>query len=1630
MARQKSWKRLQGLLVMMALATNMAEAQMVSVAPLVGEWRYSHVRCAETTHGFTSDAAAEAHGANHHYGSCGDASIIWSGPWGTPEERTYGTCGSWNTYPRFQLGFENINVRHSRVRFCESRYSNGVVDSFAIYRRRDVTCPAGFRASGTVCIANTNEEQPGKGPGRECPNNGSNPINSATGNKYQHEVDIEPAPGGPGFARHYNSYQVLMPGSLEPGLPANWRHSYSRNIHWRSGGVVTAVLSRPDGRAWNFSRDSQGAWRSDSDVPGRLEADMDEDDFIGWRYHTATNQVEHYNGAGQLEQITDSSGLLIRLHYDHGRLAEVADRYGHRLQLEYYSEHHDHSGWLAAVTGPDSTRWDYDYDDNGNLVSVTYPGEGGHRPVRRYHYNEPEHTDDTDLPHALTGITLETGQRFSSYRYDPQGRAVSSEHGSMQANLTRIAYHADGTRTVTDALGQERLYQYIRRVGVSRVTSISAPCQQCGSQGQQHQYDTQGRLTRRIDFRGTDTRFRYEDPHRPDLETWRSEAVGRPEQRTLSTEWHPQWRSPVRRAEPLRLTRWHYQGDPGVQCGGYPGALCRMEQWATRDANGVQGFAATPDGEPRITRWQYVPVSGGSAAAGKVLSVDGPRDDVTDITYYQYDHQRGYLIATVNSLGHRTEYQDHDAWGRPQRSVDINGLVTRSDYHPRGWLLRQQVGETELRFEYDEAGQRTAVVDATGSVTRFEYDDARRLVGIRDAQGNRLRFTLNPLGERVEEWVEDAAGTRLSGLTREYDQLNRLKTLLDGEGNATRYEYDSAGNPSLISSPEGRITAFQYDALNRLQSTIDALQGVALFQYQGNDRTRLVRDPNQAETRYEYDGLDNLRQLHSADTGVTQHAYDPVGNRLRSTDARGITVLYQYDALNRLTQIRYPDSDHDANLIYDEGVYGNGRLTTIQEQRSRLNLGYDIRGNLQTQVSELGQARLEVGYEHDAANRLVGLRYPSGVRIEYRRNAEGKIEEISAFLPDGEPVTLATDMRYQPFGDLIFLRHGNGQTLRREHNGAGQLIRHQEGSLYDLVFGYDRDGNLISRTAPYAAGLVERYNYDGLNRLIRAEGGFGLIEYRYDAVGNRLEQTRQQGVQVAEHTLYIYQSASNRLTRAGNLNYQYDPAGNPVVIGALQYDYDDRGRLAAVRQGDELVAEYGYNLLGQRLSKTLPGMDEEVADWHRAQAAEAEADAGRLAAELMALELDQASQWAAKQAALNVAEQRDQAAGQWLQQAETQRAQSERHLEEAAQRSDAANIQQQRADSALASRSADWYGWLINWWYDLQASRHQWEATRLDAEAASLESQASELLQQATISEQQASLATAEAEHYRHMAEQHAAALADLGATRDQKTAELADAMDRAAYHLAMAEQPDQNGRQLYFAYNQAGLLIGEYSAKGNPIREYIYRDMIPIALLVYNNGRSRPDIGWYHVDQLGTPQAVTGTNGEILWRARYHPFGEVDILTSHIVQPLRFPGQYHDEETGLYYNYFRYYDPGIGRYLRSDPIGLIGGMNTYSYVMSRPLDHMDIYGLRPMKDVRRPDGKPLVHSCEKVCYTEFAAASLLTGGVGSVISRYVVKESMFGVSSLYHASNANSIYGIFDLGRCLKECEKRDVCL
>jgi RHS repeat-associated protein len=153
----------------------------------------------------------------------------------------------------------------------------------------------------------------------------------------------------------------------------------------------------------------------------------------------------------------------------------------------------------------------------------------------------------------------------------------------------------------------------------------------------------------------------------------------------------------------------------------------------------------------------------------------------------------------------------------------------------------------------------------------------------------------------------------------------------------------------------------------------------------------------------------------------------------------------------------------------------------------------------------------------------------------------------------------------------------------------------------------------------------------------------------------------------------------------------------------------------------------------------------------------------------------------------------------------------------------------------------------------------------------------------------------------------------------------------------------DVGGVTTVFHYDFSGNIIAESDYLGIMKYEYLYVNEGRMALVDFSTG----SVYHYLNNYLGTPIIITNDAGEVVWEADYKPFGEAYVSpNSEIVNNFRFAGQYYDSETGLHYNYFRYYHPKTGRYLRADPIGLAGGINIFTYSLNNPISNIDPWGL------------------------------------------------------------------------------------
>ena len=149
------------------------------------------------------------------------------------------------------------------------------------------------------------------------------------------------------------------------------------------------------------------------------------------------------------------------------------------------------------------------------------------------------------------------------------------------------------------------------------------------------------------------------------------------------------------------------------------------------------------------------------------------------------------------------------------------------------------------------------------------------------------------------------------------------------------------------------------------------------------------------------------------------------------------------------------------------------------------------------------------------------------------------------------------------------------------------------------------------------------------------------------------------------------------------------------------------------------------------------------------------------------------------------------------------------------------------------------------------------------------------------------------------------------------------------------------DGGTTVFVYSSVtGQLLEEYNKQTKVKRDYIYAEGKLIAFIENNI------LVYVITDHLNAPQMLLDSTGRNIWSATYDAFGKATI-TGNLKLNLRADGQYNDDETGLYYNWYRYYNPSLGRYITSDPLGLQAGMNTYVYVNGNPINYTDPMGLR-----------------------------------------------------------------------------------
>lgn len=1037
----------------------------------------------------------------------------------------------------------------------------------------------------------------------ECKDCVGNPIYPGMGTKVQKEVDYLGSGAFPlRFERAYFSTRNSPDTAARLGV--QWFHNYHRVLAFGQSAAapVSVAAIRPDGETIAFCAvtacNATGAtWFADPDIRERLEKTS-----TGWKLTNAEDEIESYDAQGKLVSITNRAGLSQTLSYANGQLQSVTDPFGRVLVFEY-----DTGLRIKALVDPAGGRYEYSYGTSGNyqlLASVKYPDDR----TRTYHYEVP-------ASWLLTGITDELGQRFSTYGYDAQWLATSSEHAGGAGRVTlsypnspaippvSVTTHVNATSSSTRSYG----FQQVQGV-VLRTTVTGPACPTCGpaSQG----YDANGNLAFQTDWNGNRTNFTWDLSR--NLETSRTEGLtsggaSTPQTRTISTQWHPTFRLPTVIAEPLRITTSSYDAN------GNP--LSRSVQ-ATSDADGSQGFAGTPVGAPRAWTYTY-------NANGQVLTMDGPRTDVSDVTSYTYyandascstangGHATGcraQLESVTNALNQTTTVTEYNAHGQPLRIVDPNGLVTTMTYDLRQRLTSRTVGSEQTVYEYDDAGQLVKVTLPDTSFLSYTYDAAHRLTALQDNLGNRIAYTLDLAGNRTQEQVFDPANQLAQTRSRVYSSLNRLFQELGAQGQTTEYTYDNQGNVTEVRDPLNRTTGNQYDALNRLRQVTDPNLGVTQYAYNGLDALTQVTDPRTLATSYTVDGLGNLTQHVSPDTGTTASTYDAAGNLLTQTDAKGQTTTYAYDALNRATLVTFHDGSKHA-YAYDQGTNGVGRLSSITETdaanatTSVIAYAYDPHGRVTSEARTPGGT---VAYQYDAAGRMSAMTYPSGRSLTYGFDALGRVNQVTS-TKDSQSQVVVQNVAYHPFGGVKSYTLGNGQIYSRTIDLDGRIASYTLGSA-NYEIGFDAASRITGIAQTGNPANSNTYGYDDLDRLTSAVLPSSNFGYSYDAVGNRLAKTIG-----ANADTYTYSPTSNRIATVTPFgspakSFVFDANGSTTDDGVNTYTYDTRGRMVQASTAGG-TATYQVNALGQRIRKSF-GASDSVFVYDRAGRLIVESDPG------------------------------------------------------------------------------------------------------------------------------------------------------------------------------------------------------------------------------------------------------------------------------------------------------------------------------------------------------------------------------------------------------------------------------------
>ncbi|MCP2260733.1 RHS repeat-associated core domain-containing protein, partial [Streptoalloteichus tenebrarius] len=872
----------------------------------------------------------------------------------------------------------------------------------------------------------------------------------------------------------------------------------------------------------------------------------------------------------------------------------------------------------------------------------------------------------------------------------------------------------------------------------------------------------------------------------------------------------------------------------------------------------------------------------GLVTALRLASGDQGNDLV--LVRYVYDDARR-LVEVINSSGQALRF-DYDRAGRITGWQDRNGV----------WY----------RYIYDEHGRCVRTVGTDGYLdSELTYDTDSRTTVVTNGLGHRTTYHMNQLGQVVR--VVNPLG---HATVSEWDRYDRLLARTDPLGRTTRYRYSEDGDLVAVVRPDGTEATIAYNHL-RLPVRVTEPDG-SVWQRAYDDRGNLVAvtDPMGATTRYTHDERGCLSAVVDALGNTTRIQTNAAGLPVAVTDPMGATTRYTRDAFGRVTDITDP-----LGGVTDLGWTVEGRLAwrTLPDGSTE-RWHYDGEGNLVEHVDALGQVTRTTytGFDLPASQTS-----PDGSCLSFAYDSELRLVSVT------NPQGLEWRYEYDPAGNLVRETDFNGRTLTYTYDPAGQLTSRTNGAGQTIHYVRDALGNVVEQRSDDA---VTTLAYDPAGRLVRAANAHAELTFQRDPLGRVLSETCDGRAVVSS-----YDALGRRLLRrtpSGAISrWEYGASDQPLALHTagrtLRFHHDAAGReiQRALDTGPVLASTWdpAHRLISQTL--TAPG---------------------------------QAQPGFAPQARVVHQRRYHYRPDGYLTGVDDQLTGPRRFDLDAAGRVTAVHAP----------------GWTERYAYDPAGNlTHATWPTAPGAEAQGDRSYAGTLIQRAgnihyqhdpqgrVLLRQHRTLSGKTLTwHYTWDAEDRLTAVT----TPDgQRWRYLYDPLGRRIAKQRLAPDGVSVVEQVDFTWD--GLVLAEQThtllQPTGPARHTTTWDFEPGTFRPLTQTERAPlrdapqewiDQRFYAIvtDLVGTPTELVDPAGNLAWHHRTTLWGAfLPGPRTPAYCPLRFPGQYHDPETGLHYNYFRYYDPAGGRYTTPDPLDLAGGPNPHTYVPN-PTAWLDPLGL------------------------------------------------------------------------------------